>query len=54
MKPGSKVKMKSNGIVAKVMQVGRYGLLQLSSDEFSFFDRTIFSPWKVEEIGGTL
>lgn len=51
MKPGSKVRIKSNGIVAKVMQVGRHGLLQLSSNEFSFFDRTIFRPQEVEEMG---
>lgn len=51
MRPGSRVRIKSNGIVAKVMQIGGHGLLQLSSDEFSFFDRTIFRPQEVEEMG---
>lgn len=47
---GDKVKIKSTGILAKVVSIGQRGLLLLNSDKFGMFDRTVYSPKEIEEV----
>lgn len=50
MELGSKVKIKDTSIIAIVTQIGRRGLLMLSSKDLHAFDRNVYGTWEVEEV----